>query len=262
MRIGMLALVILLLVPAVLAHAEQESTAKYYIDTSLSVIIYSFIALSILVVVAILLKDSPSQSIKRTLFISMTVIIVAATIYSAGATIYINIQSDTKGPVHWHADFEIWNCAQKLDLLNPSGMSNRIGTPVFHEHGDDRIHVEGVVSDLEDVTLHEFFKALGGDLSADQLTVSLNAGMRIINNGDTCDNTPAVLQVFVYTINEAENVYKQTKLSQFEDYVLSPHSNIPPGDCIIVEFGPEKESTEHICSSYSLAIQKGELRGS
>ena len=52
------------------------------------------------------------------------------------------------------------------------------------------------------------------------------------------------------------------KIDNFPEYVLSPYSQIPPGDCIIIEFSEEKQTTEHICETYKVAVQRGELSGS
>ena len=56
-------------------------------------------------------------------------------------------------------------------------------------------------------------------------------------------------------------IFEQQKLDNFEDYVLSPYTQIPPGDCIIIEFDAEKEKTEHICESYKVAVGRGDLSG-
>ena len=119
------------------------------------------IIVGVLILFAIYDKDR-SEKTKIFLFLGIIIPIVLVTIYSAGSTIYLNIISETQGPVHWHADFEIWDCGQKIDLINPTGFSNRVGNPVFHEHGDDRIHVEGVVVEKKDVDLHSFFEVIGG----------------------------------------------------------------------------------------------------
>jgi len=56
-------------------------------------------------------------------------------------------------------------------------------------------------------------------------------------------------------------VFEQQKLENFEDYILSPHTSIPPGDCIIIEFDSDKEKTDHICETYKVSIERGDLSG-
>src|SRR3989344_854626 len=109
---------------------------------SLSAVLYASIALLILVLISLKTRNA-SPSVKKILFISIVAIVASVTIFLAGSTIYLNIVSFSRGPVHYHADFEIWNCGQEIDLKDPKGISNKIGTPALHEHNDKRIHLEG-----------------------------------------------------------------------------------------------------------------------
>ncbi len=85
-------------------------------------------------------------------------------------------------------------------------------------------------------------------------------------SGQICDGVPAKLQVFVMKVenpkDRGEWIYSQAKLEDPMEYVLSPQSQVPPGDCIIIELAQEKKMTEHVCETYELAIKRGELHGS
>lgn len=211
-----------------------------------------------LVIVAALIKKQ-SQSLKLVLFILMVGVISLNTLYLAGATIYKNQRSITKGPVHWHADIEIWRCGQEVNLVDPEGWSNKIGTPVFHEHNDKRIHVEGVVLHKEDVSLGRFFNVIGGNLSSQNLAAPLDDGTVMnMNNGDYCGDQLGMVQVFVFKTNDS--TFKQEKLLYPEDYILSGHSGVPPGDCIIIEFDAPKEKTDRICQSYEVQERLEKIR--
>jgi len=230
----------------------------------MSVIMITSILVTALVILAIISKRK-THNHKRMLFCLMIIPIIAATLYAAGTTIYLNQVSLSKGPVHWHADFEIWNCGQKLNLVDPQGLSNRVGTPVFHDHNDFRIHLEGVVMDQKDITLENFFRVVGGSLAEEEAVVPTNAGSVVVHDGDLCQGQPGKVQVFVYKIANPDErgnwKYTQEKIENYPEYVLSPYSNVPPGDCIIIEFDQEKEKTEKICTSYKAAIKKGEAHG-
>lgn len=207
-----------------------------------------------------LVKKEKSEGLRLLLFWGMVIPIVSTTLYLAGTTIAKNQFSATGGPVHWHADYEIYACGRQIDLVDPSGLANRVGTPDLHEHGDNRIHVEGTVRELQDVSLGKFFESVGGQLTETLLRVPTNEGELIAQNGMQCpDDKPGALQVFVYQ-TKAHTVI-QKKLSNFPNYVLSPHSQVPPGDCLIIEFTAEiKDKTDKICEFYEIAIQKGELK--
>jgi len=231
---------------------------------AMSVIMVSSILVTAVVILAIISRKLGNH--KQMLFLLMLIPVVIATLYTAGTTIYLNQISVTRGPVHWHADLEVWNCGEKVNLIDPQGLSNRIGTPVFHEHDDFRIHVEGVVVKTEDVSLGNFFNVVGGTLTQDALQVPTNEGMMLSNDGDLCDGKPGKIQVFAYKIDNPEEqgswIFTQQKIEDHSSYLLSPYSIVPPGDCIIIEFDQEKEKTDKICTTYQVAIDQGEVDGS
>ena len=85
-----------------------------------------------------------------------------------------------------------------------------------------------------------------------------------VNDGDLCNGKLGKVQIFLYSIVDAYSsqndnfVYEQKKIAA--DYVLSPYSNVPPGDCIIIEFDEEKEFTDKICEPYRIAIEQGKMK--
>jgi len=245
-------MLILLLVSSVPLYAhedELESTPQVvsYSDpahlhtVTLKILgIASIIALAF-VVVAIRYEKQMKKS-KKVVFIAIALPLLLASLFLVGTTIYTNIVSMTGGPVHWHADYEVWACDKKLDLIDPKGLSNRIGTATLHEHNDDRIHVEGVVQDLQDVSLGGYFETIGGELSPNHLTYPTNEGELTYRTGDLCpDNKPGILKVFV----------NGKKKEDYSHYVLTHVAYVPPGDCIIIDFSPEDaETTNKICASW------------
>ena len=270
LAIILITLLIILVIPLALTH-HVDNDSNNIEDTStdasnnnyLFYILLASVISAIFVILALYLQKYPEifRKIKKILFLGIIIPILILSIFLISQTIYINIISETKGPVHWHADFEIYACDENLDLIDPTGLSNRIGTSVFHEHGDNRIHIEGVVVNYEDVSLDSFFKVIGGHLHKEELIFLTNEGLVEFTNGDLCNNLPGKLQVFVYKTNPDDNTFSQQKLEDFEDYVISPHSIIPPGDCIIIEFSSEeKQKTDKICEPYKIAIQKGEIQ--
>lgn len=271
--IFLLLILIILFVNPLLAHEEdeeknQETNELKIIENTKSnslflIGITSTIAL-LAVAISIFYKRKTGK-IKILLFLIITIPIIITTIYLAGATLYLNKISETNGPVHYHADFEIWNCNEKINLIAPRGLLNRVGSNDFHEHDDDRIHVEGTIIKKEDISLHHFFDVVGSSLSENQLTIPTDSGLLQIKSPGFCNEKKAEIQVFLYKITNPDPkkksgfLYKQEKLRDFESYIISPYQNIPPGDCIIIEFSEPKEKTEKICESYKLSLQKGDL---
>jgi hypothetical protein len=223
---------------------------------NLSLIALGLIVL--LIVLSIVIKGD-SDLEKGILFGGIVVISVGYTAYLSGSTIYKNITSETKGPVHWHADFQIWKCGQEVKLKSPEGLSNRIGTTLLHEHGDKRIHVEGAVENLMGVSLGSFFSSIGGDLGNDELVVPTDNNREVMRPGEKCNNEDGYLQVFVYSVNN--KLIEQRKLDSPREYLMARETMVPPGNCIIFEFDLLKNRTDHLCQSYQAAKDKGDLYG-
>lgn len=200
------------------------------------------------------------ESLKKYFFLSIVIPVIITTLFLAGSTIYLNQVSSTKGPVHWHADFEIWNCGKKVNLVDPTGFSNKIGTATFHEHNDDRLHVEGVVLKEEDVNFGSFIKVIGGKLEEGSLTLPTTEGEVTLQDGTECsDGTLADLQVFIYSV-EGKNIGREkVNLSELKTHILSPHGSVPPGDCIIIELSESKTKTDKLCTFYKTAISQGKF---
>lgn len=210
--------------------------------------------------VIFLFYNFQNERVKTGSFAALVIVVLAVTLYLSAETVYRNIASETGGPVHWHADFEIYICGKKVNLIEPTGFSNRVGTPLLHEHNDFRIHVEGVLGEKGDASLANFFEMIGGGLSPGMLKVPTDKGEIFMRDGDFCNNsnTTGTLQIFLWeTIN---GLAKQRKIADYPNYIIKPEALIPPGDCIIIEFVPEvKGKTEHICAQYKEAELRGDI---
>ncbi len=266
-----LLIIFLLIFPNIYAHGEEElpsadtggdGLVDYFASTSVYYVLIGSAIVILITLVSIFYKKKNNNT-KWVLFLFILIPVVLVTFYITGATLYLNYISHTKGPVHWHADFEIWNCGEEIDLIDPEGFSNRVGNPVFHEHGDNRIHVEGVVINKKQASLHRFFDFVGGNLDDDLLELPTNDGILNVRNGDLCNGEKGELQVFVYKVLNPADVknweYEQVKIDDFENYVLSQYQNVPPGDCIIVEFDIEKNKTDKICTTFEVGSEQGHL---
>lgn len=225
----------------VFGDLEAEIAAR-----SLMTVQFATAALLLLTLVAVITNKRVPQ-LKLPLFIGIAGIMIVATLSMIGSTIYLNVKSDSGGPVHWHADTEVWACGSEIELRDPTGFSNKIGTPTLHEHDDHRIHLEGVVVDRTvDATIGKFMNVIGGGITEKSLTVPVNPSSgplfedefdgdsidetnrasvesrvagddnnRSVSfvNGETCGEKPAVAQVFVYKVNDDNKTYSQYKLN-------------------------------------------------
>ncbi len=230
-------------------------------NTSVNILIGATILLGIFAGISLHIKHL-KEGMKKFLFGGILAVAVIPTLYMSIATIYLNSVSASGGPVHWHADIELWSCGKEINLKDPVGtFSNKIGTPTLHEHNDKRIHLEGVVVHPEDASLGKFFRVIGGELTQTSVIIPTNEGAMNLTNGSMCPNgQEGQVQVFVYQTDK-ENYYTQTKLPNPQQHLIAPHSGVPPGDCIVVEFGTPKERTDKICRSFKVAEKIGKLKG-
>lgn len=204
-----------------------------------------------------LVKKDRTEGFKKIMFFLIAAPTIMTTLYLTAGTVYLNNISSSGGPVHWHADFIISHCEESIDLLNPTGLSNRIGTPVLHEHNDNRIHVEGVVIKPYHINLRSFFEVIGGSIKHDKIVFPTDTGLKTITNGDACpDGRKGIWQIFIYQTRD--KTVRQHKETDPENYILSPFSTVPPGDCIVFEFSPDiKDKTDKLCGFYKIELNKG-----
>ncbi len=218
----------LLLVSAALAHEEvvhnDALDELFHNVNDMDVTIIGTVLLLGIVAYAAVFKDQiKKENQKKRLFIIIIAITVGVTAYIGAETIYKNLKSETGGPVHWHADFEIWACGTEIIPHSPESVwDNKIGTPLLHHHDDKRIHVEGILRSRSEASLGAFFEAIGGELAATSVEID---GKRW-QNGDLCNDQPGTLMMFV---NGQQNF-------EFDDHVPAPYSNVPPGDRIKIVF--------------------------
>lgn len=249
--IGIITSFSFLLLPAA-AFASEIDLEHQITSTSMTVVVWASLILLGLIGIAAL-----SGQRSNLLFGLIVITVLSSTVYLIGSTIYLNNVASSKGPVHWHADTEMWACGTEVDLKNPTGaLSNKIGTSTLHEHNDKRIHLEGVVVSPPDASLSKFFRVIGGEITSRSLIIPGDEGSKSYKNGQTCGTAPAEVQVFVYKTN-AEKYYTQEKITDPANYIISPQSQVPAGDCIIIEFDTAKTRTDKICRSYQAALKVG-----
>lgn len=229
------------------SHEEMDSIEKIHsnpweylgIPSPIDVIYLSILIFTLAIFYAIFIKNTSEQA-KKIIFGIIVVPIIISTLYLTFTTVYLNTVSESEGPVHWHADFEIWACGVKYDLIDPTGFDNKVGSPVLHEHNDNRIHVEGVLIKKQEASLKNFFTQVGGNFDEKSLTLPTNEGVFTWSNGDKCNGKIAKWHVFV------NNQEIDSKLAH--DYVLSPHSitRIQGGEGDIIKLVFSEKTTTYI----------------
>lgn len=266
-----------------IASTDLESNIN---SLSLTMVGVGSVVLLCLVILAILFAHKKPK-LKLPLFLGILITVLSTTLVISGGTVYLNMNSYVGGPVHWHADYEIWACGNELETRDPQGfLSNKIGTPTLHEHNDKRIHLEGVPITSYDASLGKFMSVIGGQLTKDSLVIPLNDDKLFENgkgeedgdgsgaqapehiqqylhteadgklgrfvNGQKCGEETAEVQTFVYKFDKNTKTYAQTKLENPAEYAITDSGDVPPGDCVITEFAPAKDRTDKLCKQYGI----------
>lgn len=217
----------LLLAAFALAHGAEGGTwEKLGIPDPVGFLALGAIVSGFFVIASVYYRSRMGEHAKKLSFVLIAIPVVTSTLYMSAATVHLNLQSVTGGPVHWHADYEIWVCGEEHELIDPEGLANRVGTPTVHEHNDNRIHIEGVLLDLEEASLQEYFESIGGDFDGASMSIPTDEGLKGWENGDHCNGLPARWYVFV---NE------QLK-EDGQEHVIAPYPTVPPGDMIKLVF--------------------------
>lgn len=222
-------------IPFAAAHGQQLPP-PFSSYNPFTVLIFVSILFFALVAYAVLKKKQSNQE-KQLLFWSMVILLGSATLYLVAYTLTITLLSVTNGPVHWHADFEIWICGEKQTLPTSEGLSGKIGSNVLHHHDDYRIHIEGAVMDYEDIMLAAFIQEIGGSLGQNYIGIPQEDGsVAYWQNGDYClDGKEGTLGLYVQRgfSEEWENV------EDIPSYIISPYADVPPGDRLKLVFGTD-----------------------
>jgi hypothetical protein len=233
-----------LLIGFVSSHGDDEANVEDSSSISPLLLIWiTSIWVILLIFIIIVKKKNLSDSSKKWFFWLVISPIIITTVYIMGFTVYENLSSISGGPIHWHADYKVYICGEESDLVDPSALRGKVGSSIFHEHNDGRIHIEGTISKMENIDLGSYFEVVGGELEDGHLIYPTNEKVIEVKNGDFCNGKEGNLKVYV----------NGDKIEEPEEYLIYPDSNVPPGDCIIVVFDENiDETTELICDTWEV----------
>ena len=146
---------------------------------------------------------------KKILMNGFLIAVLVPSLYAAGAFVHQSQTSWSGGEIHWHADYEVIveenGEYKQLDLIDPQNfckqtthesptmcsLNDRTGSTKYHEHNDDRIHLEGIFREREEATLAAFFETFGGKLTNTKLKYPTNE--RVVEKAEGSDKTIKIL---------------------------------------------------------------------
>jgi hypothetical protein len=204
---------------------------------------------------------------KNILMKGFLIAVLVPSLYTAGAFVHQSQTSWSGGEIHWHADYEVMveenNEYQQLDLIDPSNfceetrhesttmcsLNDRTGSTKYHEHNDNRIHLEGIFKEREDAVLSAYFETFGGKLTNTELRYPTNDRMVEKAEGNS-ETLKILIKQGVGGNREWCAIEKQSNLSQEDicrtsegelattpsNYVISPYKRGPTLDDIFIVY--------------------------
>lgn len=201
---------------------------------------------------------------KNILMKAFIVAVLFPSFFAAGAFIHESQTSWSGGEVHYHADFEFFvnngnDEIVRLNLVDPQefceetehessymcSINDRTGSTEYHEHNDQRIHLEGVFKTKEDASLAAFFETFNGELSNQRLVVPTTEGVKTYEETADMNLTIAVNRgvggsrdwCLIGEDVAEENLCSTSygwKASSPAEYVVSPYQSGPNLDDIYI----------------------------
>ncbi|MFB6208814.1 MAG: hypothetical protein ABEJ56_01600 [Candidatus Nanohaloarchaea archaeon] len=204
-------------------------------------------------------EDSLTLHDKDILMNGFLIAVLVPSFYTAGAFMHESATSWSGGEIHYHADYEVIvernGELQTLDLIDPGkfcgdsymcNLNDRTGITKYHEHNDNRIHLEGIFEKREDATLAAYFETFGGKLTNSKLVYPTNNGtvkvsekdekqLKVIVRKGTGGNRHwCIIGNNVPEGNICRDQYTGELANSPSEYVVSPHKKGPSLDDIFV----------------------------
>jgi hypothetical protein len=228
------------------------------------------VALIVLAAEAFRKEGDMTMHDKNVLMNAFIVVILGASFFTASAFVHLSQTSWSNGEIHWHADYEILaenenGELERLDLIDPGQfcqeyrdgdymckVNDRTGITKFHEHNDNRIHLEGVFQEREEATLAAYFSTFNGTLTSSKLRYPTNEEIVEVSESAETNNS---LKIVVRSGVADERSWKV--IDNPSEYVISPYKRGPNLDDIFIVW--DNQSANYV--KEQLRVNNGTYRG-
>jgi len=207
-----------------------------FVEYVVPVLQISAVALIVLSAEAIRNEDNLTMHDKNILMNGFLLVVLGSSLFTAGAFVHLSQVSWSGGEIHYHADYEVLvednsGELQRLNLVDPSKfcsgdvqsdymckLNDRTGSTIYHEHNDNRIHLEGVFKNKEDATLGAYFETFNGKLTSSTMKYPTNDGLVEVSESEDSNKT---LKVLVESGVADERSWKV--IDNPSEYIVSPY---------------------------------------
>lgn len=237
-----------------------------FVDHVIPMFQLGFVITILLAALSFYREEELNMKDKSILMNGFLVAILIPSFYAAGAFMHESQTSWSGGEVHYHADFELLveenGELQELDLVDPGEfcettshessvmckLSDRTGSKEYHEHNDDRVHLEGVFKTKRAASLAAFFEQFGGVLENGKLTAPTNNGLVtkqddgnkslkvLVRRGTGATRHWCIIGDQLPREDVCKDDYSGEPANSPAEYVISPYSRGPNLDDIFVVY--------------------------
>ncbi|MFB6116022.1 MAG: hypothetical protein ABEK10_00785 [Candidatus Nanosalina sp.] len=266
-RIAGIVLISIVATVSAIQFMPEFNFVKYVIP----VLSLSGLALLLLAAESIIKEEDLTLHDKNILMSGFLVVVLGSSLFTAGAFVHQSQTSWSGGEIHWHADYEVLvensqGELKRADLIDPSNycketphessymcsLNDRTGTTEYHEHNDNRIHLEGVFKEREDATLSAYFETFGGKLTSREMIYPTNSGVLRVAESNKTNKT---LKIIVRSGIAGERGWKI--IDNPADYVISPYKRGANLDDIFIVW--DDRSANYV--KEQLRVNNGTYRG-
>lgn len=221
---------------------------------------------------------------KKAFYSSIAFVVLACT----SALMIINIQlitnSEDGAITRLSGNMSVFACGLEIPIQpNNSFLNQSSGDSRHKVFSNGKIEFLGYRTEPEtDGTLGAFFRSIGGSVSANIVALPFGESISddIANNvalakfvktnplgekylelrsGESCNDTPSMVNVFVYEHSPTLQSFKQTRITTSPEKYLLTDKRFSEPDCIVIVFGNPSQQTDLTCRGYpaSNKIYKG-----
>jgi hypothetical protein len=250
--------------------AIQYMPTRNFVPYVVPVMQIATVALVFLTAEALRKEGDMTLHDKNVLMNAFIVVILGASFFTTAAFVHLSQTSWSGGEIHWHADYEVLVAdgegeLERLDLIDPGEfcethkegdymckVNDRTGITKFHEHNDNRIHLEGIFQEREDATLAAYFETFNGTLTSSKLVYPTNDGVYKASESSDMNRT---LKIIVESGVGGERGWKV--IDNPSEYIISPYKRGPTLDNIFIVW--DDRSANYV--KEQLRVNNGTYRG-
>lgn len=212
---------------------------------------------------------------KKAFYGAITFVVLASTTALTVINIRLITNSDDGAITRLSGKMSVLACGTEIPILPSNTLFNQSSGDSRH-----RVFPNGKLEFLgyrtapeSDGTLGAFFRSIGGSISANVIALPFNESTNEevsssaaltrfvktnplgekyleLRSGEPCDDTPSMVNVFVYEYSSTLHSFAQSRIVTTPEQYTFTDQHFSEPDCIVIVFGSPSSSTELTCRGY------------